>query len=56
MSSLASEVSRIVIISPLGFDGLYRINDFMEKMKSNSVFPVSTVSYKVEQSKRYTHY
>ena len=53
-SGLSIIISARDYVSTLGFAGLFRIDEFMKKMKSNSVFPVSTVTYKVEQSKRYT--
>jgi len=37
--------------SPWWFDELAKIVGFMKKMKSDTVFPVSTVSYNVEQSR-----
>ena len=37
--------------SPWWFDELVKIVGFMKMMKSDTVFPVSTVSYNVEQSK-----
>jgi hypothetical protein len=37
--------------SPWWFDELVKIVGFMKKMKSDTVFPVSTVSYNVEQSR-----
>jgi hypothetical protein len=37
--------------SPWWFNELVKIVGFMKKMKSDTVFPVSTVSYNVEQSR-----
>jgi hypothetical protein len=59
-SSLVSDIKEsglsIIIfardyVSTLGFGGFVKIDEFMKKMKSDTVFPVSTVSYNVEQSR-----